>query len=246
MNSLDMKMQQEILVEISKLAKAVNYDSLFLCDKFADNFESMNNQEAYNLWAEQYDTNKNLTRDLEAKALRETLSKISFHSVLEIGCGTGKNSEWFVTKAGDVLSVDFSEEMLAKAKAKIGGVNIEFHQADITKPWDFTEKKIDLISFSLVLEHIYDLHFIFEQASQKINEGGHIYIGELHPFKQYAGSVARFDVKEETVRLECYQHHISEFLKEANAFNFSLVELNEWFDESNPLPRILSLIFRLK
>lgn len=204
----------------------------------------MDNQEAYNLWAEQYDTNKNLTRDLEARALRTTLDKLAFDTVLEIGCGTGKNSEWFITKATEVLSVDFSEEMLAKARAKICGFNIEFHQADITKPWDFTDNQFDLISFSLVLEHIQDLHFIFEQASKKVKEGGHIYIGELHPFKQYAGSVARFDVKEETLRLECYQHHISEFLKEAAAFNFSLVELNEWFDEEVSLPRILTLVLK--
>jgi hypothetical protein len=45
-------------------------------------------QESYNLWALQYDTNVNKTRDLEAIALRETLRLIPFNNCLEIGCGT--------------------------------------------------------------------------------------------------------------------------------------------------------------
>jgi 2-polyprenyl-3-methyl-5-hydroxy-6-metoxy-1,4-benzoquinol methylase len=206
----------------------------------------MNNQQAYNLWAEQYDTNRNLTRDLEGRVLRETLTKFSFSNVLEIGCGTGKNSEWLITKAESVTAVDFSEEMLAKAKAKITSPTIEFKQADITKEWNFTTGKFDLISFSLVLEHIQNLHFIFEQASKKITPGGHLYIGELHPYKQYAGSVARFEIGSETVKLQCYPHNISEFFKQASAFNFSLIELNELFDEEgeSSVPRILTLVFK--
>ena len=58
----------------------------------------MNTREAYNKWSEQYDTNINRTRDLEAVALRKTLSVIPFKRCLEIGCGTGKNTEWLVNR----------------------------------------------------------------------------------------------------------------------------------------------------
>ena len=37
----------------------------------------MNVQQAYNTWAEQYDTNQNKTRDLEGITLREVLADIS-------------------------------------------------------------------------------------------------------------------------------------------------------------------------
>ena len=77
----------------------------------------MNTQQAYNVWALQYDTNDNKTRDLEAQALRETLGTISFDNCLEIGCGTGKNTGWLISsKAKSVTAVDFSDEMLAKGK----------------------------------------------------------------------------------------------------------------------------------
>lgn len=52
----------------------------------------MNVQQAYNIWADQYDTNQNKTRDLEGIALREILQDIHFENCLEIGCGTGKNT----------------------------------------------------------------------------------------------------------------------------------------------------------
>ena len=50
----------------------------------------MDVEKAYNLWADQYDTNHNKTRDLEAISLRETLADLKFDNCLEIGCGTGK------------------------------------------------------------------------------------------------------------------------------------------------------------
>ncbi|MFN8165645.1 MAG: class I SAM-dependent methyltransferase [Bacteroidia bacterium] len=76
----------------------------------------METKEAYNLWANQYDTNENKTRDLEALSLRETLSQMYFNHALELGCGTGKNTEWLVERVNTLTAVDFSTEMLAKAK----------------------------------------------------------------------------------------------------------------------------------
>lgn len=53
--------------------------------------------------------------------------------------------------------MDFSEEMLAKAKEKITAEKIQFIKADITAPWTFSQQGYDLVSFSLVLEHIEEL-----------------------------------------------------------------------------------------
>jgi len=72
----------------------------------------MNTRQAYNTWASQYDTNENKTRDVEAKALREILANIPFENCLEIGCGTGKNTEWLIQKAEHITAVDLSDEML--------------------------------------------------------------------------------------------------------------------------------------
>ena len=107
-------------------------------------------KEAYNIWAHQYDTNENKTRDLEAQVLKDTLSDLRFSSCLAIGCGTGKNTEWLLTRADQVTAVDLSEEMLAKAKSKIQSPDVHFIQAGINQAWTFTKRLFDLVTFSLL------------------------------------------------------------------------------------------------
>ena len=205
----------------------------------------MSVQQAYNNWAEQYDSNENKTRDLEARSIRETLARFSFNHCLEIGCGTGKNTEWLIQKSKQITAVDLSEAMLAKARQKIRNESIQFIQADINQEWNFGENSFDLVTFSLVLEHIKDLDHIFEQVGRVLVKGGYVYIGELHPFKQYAGSKARFETKDGIQVVECYNHHISEFTNAANNHGLSLLRLNEYFDEDQlSLPRILTLFLR--
>jgi ubiquinone/menaquinone biosynthesis C-methylase UbiE len=205
----------------------------------------MNNQEAYNAWSKSYDSVKNNTRDVEAKALRETLSAESFDNVLEIGCGTGKNTMWLLTKAKNVVGADFSNEMLAQAKSKINAANVEFVQTDVREKWNFANDTFDLITCSLILEHIENIDFVFSQASTKLKTDGLFYIGELHPFKQYNGTKARFETDTGTFELECFTHHVSDYFDAARNNGFDCVSINEWFDDNDrtAIPRILTMIF---
>jgi len=206
----------------------------------------MDPKQAYNSWASQYDTNDNKTRDLEAKALRNILSSISFKSCLEIGCGTGKNTEWLLKKTVHITAVDLSKEMLFKAKEKIQSSHVEFKQADINSEWNFTENNFDLIVFSLVLEHIENLDHIFKEVYKKLNDGGYVYIGELHPFKQYTGSKARFETDKGLQVVQCYNHHVSAFIQSAKKYGLRLIDLDEYFDneDKTSMPRILTLLFQ--
>ncbi|RXK57514.1 class I SAM-dependent methyltransferase [Lacibacter luteus] len=205
-------------------------------------------QQAYNNWAQQYDTNANKTRDLEARSLRETLTPLSFTHCLEIGCGTGKNTVWLRDKAASVTAVDLSEEMLSKAKEKITATHVQFVQADITQPWSFATKQFDLVGFSLVLEHIEQLSPVLKKAADALTTGGHLYISELHPFKQYSGSKARFETEAGTQVVTCFNHHVSDFLDAAKENGLQLLTLNEYFDEDNRtnIPRLLTLLFQKK
>ncbi len=208
----------------------------------------MNNQEAYNAWSESYDFVKNNTRDVEAIALRKMLSAETFENVLEIGCGTGKNTAWLLTKAKSVTGADFSDDMLAQAKAKINADNVEFIKTDVRENWKFPDNYFDLITCSLILEHIENIDFVFNQANEKLKNGGLFYIGELHPFKQYNGTKARFETGSGTFELECFTHHVSDYFDAAKRNGFDCVSINEWFDDDNrtEIPRILTMIFSKK
>jgi ubiquinone/menaquinone biosynthesis C-methylase UbiE len=206
----------------------------------------MNVQEAYTHWSVQYDTNVNRTRDLEGVALRATLNNIPFDDCLEIGCGTGKNTAWLVTKAKHITAVDLTESMLAVARAKVTSDTVQFKQADITHTWHFPTKQYDLVGFSLVLEHIDDLEPIFERTAQVLKSGGYVYVGELHPFKQY--TKARFETEKGVQIVPCFNHHISDFTQAAQKFGLNIVAINEHFDDDDrtTIPRILTLLFKKK
>ncbi len=205
----------------------------------------MSISKAYDSWSSQYDTNLNKIRDLNKKATTQTLSNYEFKNVLELGCGTGKNTEWFVKDANKIIALDFSEKMLNIAKAKVSNRKVIFQTADLNQKWDVKDDFAELISVNLVLEHIKNLDFIFSQVFQKLKVNGIFFICELHPFKQYSGSKARYETDNGVKELEVYTHHISEYLKIAKNNNLKLIELNEWFDEdNNEIPRLISFVFK--
>ncbi len=206
----------------------------------------MSVREAYDQWSATYDKVENQTRDLEKRACEQILSTIEFADVIELGGGTGKNTGWLARRADKVVSVDLSEEMQAIARQKVGVGNVEFLVADVTKTWDLGPA--DLITCSLILEHVQHLGHIFTQASSHLLPGGYFYICELHPFKQYSGSKARFETDDGMHVLDCYVHHVTDYTDAAVAVGFSIERVDEWFDEDDraQTPRLISFLFRRK
>lgn len=205
----------------------------------------MSIQAAYNDWSAIYDTNENLTRDLDQNALRETLATQHFKSILEIGCGTGKNTAFLAQIGDEVHALDFSEGMIGQARRKLQAGNIRFTLTDLTKKWPCDNASIDLIVCDLVLEHIEDLVFIFAEAARVLRTDGKFFISELHPFRQYQGTKANFQQNGEKTEVQAFVHHISDFLDAANTQGLKLSELKEWWhraDQGKP-PRVISFLF---
>ena len=208
--------------------------------------DTTGNKQLYDKWSATYDTVENPTRDLERAACTETLSRIDLGRVLELGCGTGKNTGWLSERAASVVAADISPEMQSLARTKIASPNVDFQITDITKPWTFLREPVDLITASLVLEHIDHLGDVFGEAANALNIRGRFYVCELHPFKQYAGSKARFETDGGTEILDCFTHNVSDYLLAAEANGFVIERLDEWFDDGDrsSIPRLISFLFR--
>ena len=205
----------------------------------------MNVQEAYNNWSAAYDTDENLTRDLDRTVTRDTLLGLHCKSILEIGCGTGKNTALLAQIGEHVHAIDFSEGMLNKAREKLGSNNVTFSLADITKQWPRADQSVDLVVCNLVIEHIKDLPFIFSEAFRTLVQGGRFFICELHPFRQYQGTKARFQSDQGRSEIQAFVHHVSDFLGAAEANRLTLKSFREWWHDQdrNKPPRLASFIF---
>jgi ubiquinone/menaquinone biosynthesis C-methylase UbiE len=208
-------------------------------------------KDAYNHWAKTYDDVDNKTRDLDAVVIKNILRDIHAKTIIELGCGTGKNTPFLMDKCDKLMSVDFSKEMLLIAKNKIkndekSAPKIVFKQADITKKWTFG--KADLITCNLILEHIENIDFTFEQAAKSLKKRGHFFICEYHSFRQYQGKGARFEKDGKELEVEYFVHHISDFCEAAKRNGFILNDLQEWFDDNKrtQIPRLTSFLFQKK
>jgi SAM-dependent methyltransferase len=200
---------------------------------------------AYREWSQSYDEVENRTRDLDAVALRASGLDRAERDVVELGCGTGKNSIWLADGARSLVALDLSEEMLARARARVRAGNVRFVRHDLRTPWPLESRVADLVVANLVLEHIRDVGFIFAEAARVLRPAGELFISELHPFRQLLGSGAKLS-DEPGSRIEAYVHDVGEYVNAAIAAAFVVSHLGEWRDPDTAgdrarFPRLLTI-----
>ena len=164
----------------------------------------MSIKQAYNQWSTTYDADRNRTRDLDQAVTRQLLAGRRYRAIIELGCGTGKNTALFSQIGQTVQALDFSASMIGRARAKTSAPNVTFSVADITQPWPSADRSADLVACNLVLEHIEHLSFIYSEASRTLVESGRFFACELHPFRQCSHFWRRC---KPALRLKHHQQH---------------------------------------
>lgn len=197
----------------------------------------------YNAWAYQYDNNINPTRDLDKTVTRKSLSNIDFYKVLELGCGSGKNTEWLITKADKLVGLDFSKNMLDLARNKVKTDKVTFINADLNENWPINDNSFDLAVTNLTLEHIEALDHFFNSLFMKLTQGGKCFVCELHPQKQLSGSKAQFEENGSEIELDVYYHSELEYIESAEKAGFNLIAKKDWYDNEKDVPRLISFLF---
>ena len=197
----------------------------------------------YDAWAYQYDSNINPTRDLDKAITKKSLSNLNFSNVLELGCGSGKNTEWLITRANKLVGLDFSASMLNLARNKITSKKVTFINADLNEKWPVNNNSFDLITINLTLEHIEILDHIFNSMFMKLTKGGKCFVCELHPKKQLAGSKARFEENGTEIALDVFYHSEMEYIESAEKAGFNLIAKKDWYDNEKDVPRLISFLF---
>ena len=197
----------------------------------------------YNKWAFQYDNNINLTRDLDKIVIKKSLVNLNFSNVLELGCGSGKNTEWLITRANKLVGLDFSKGMLDIARNKIISPKATFIETDLNDKWGISNNAFDIATVNLTLEHIEILDHIFSSLFMKLTRGGKCFVCEIHPKKQLSGSKARFEINGTEFILDVFQHSEEDYIQSAEKAGFKLLTKKDWYDNENDIPRLISFLF---
>jgi ubiquinone/menaquinone biosynthesis C-methylase UbiE len=203
---------------------------------------------AYDRWAPQYDRDHNPTRDLDAVVLRRLLPRLDGVDVLELGCGTGKNTGALL-EARSVTAVDVSDKMLAGARAKHTARHVSFVRHDLCEPLPFDDDSFHLIVIDLVLEHLPALAPLFEECARVLRPGGTVSLIELSPYRQLAGARAHFADDAGEVGVPAYLHTHAEYFRAARAAGLRVDDVRDWYDGDDPsrppepgaAPRLLSM-----
>lgn len=204
---------------------------------------------AYDRWAGSYDVDRNATRDLDAIVLRRQPLELAGRDVLELGCGTGKNTAWLAERARRVVAMDLSVGMLAKARARVVSPLVQFVRHDVRTPWPVRDGAFDVVVGNLVLEHVADLAPVFAEGARVLRDGGQLYLCELHPFRQWRGAQARFtdDATGEVIRIPSHVHAVADYVNGGLDAGLELRRLGEWLEDAaapGSPPRLLSALFR--
>ncbi len=117
----------------------------------------------------------------EWPSLRALLPNMRGLRVVDLGCGFG----WFCRFAREqgaeqVLGLDISENMLARAKAMTADPAISYRQADLEFP-DLPERAFDLAFSSLALHYVADLGGLVAKLRRALRPGGTFVFSMEHP-----------------------------------------------------------------
>ena len=153
---------RELLDSVQKLGSGVAANPISTMDGYRD-------------WAPFYDLPGNQLIELEQPIVRQILDGLTAGVALDAACGTGRHAEYLASLGHQVIGVDSSPEMLARARAKIPAG--EFHEADMHH-LPVPDDHVDLVICALSLTHVPELAPVLAEIVRVLRPGGHLVISD--------------------------------------------------------------------
>jgi cytosine/adenosine deaminase-related metal-dependent hydrolase/ubiquinone/menaquinone biosynthesis C-methylase UbiE len=136
--------------------------------------------EAFDTWADVYDSQPNPLLALEQRLLDPMLPDVCGLDVLDAGCGTGR---WLHQLAGrsprSLLGADISPQMLLLAAAKLGN-NCDLRLGSCTA-LPFKNGAADLVLSCFVVSYVDDLETFAREIDRVARPGTTIFLTDMHP-----------------------------------------------------------------
>ncbi len=206
-------------------------------------------REGYDRWAPHYNNKGNPAVALKQREIRRLLGDVRGLQVVDLGCGTGRNSVEMAEAGAEVTAVDFSEGMLSQARQRPGAGRIRFAVRDLESPLPFDDSQFDRVLCSLALEHVVNLDTAFSEMARICRPEAQVIVIEMHPAMFLRGVSAHFhDPKTgQDVRPRSVGHQISDFVMASVRAGLVIEEMTEHIDDRGKHPGWpLLLTFRFK
>jgi malonyl-CoA O-methyltransferase len=167
--------------------------------------------------------------ELEEPEVDRALGDVKDLEVLDVGAGTGRHAVRVAQRGARVTAVDFSEEMLARARQKTGAERVRWLVHDVALPLPFEARSFDRVLSALVLEHIPvdDLASFFRDLGRVARDDGLIVVTAMHPAMFLKGVSANFRDDSGEVRPRSYVATLSDYVMGAIQAGLVIVSLAE-------------------
>ncbi|WP_025136305.1 class I SAM-dependent methyltransferase [Achromobacter sp. DH1f] len=117
----------------------------------------------------------------EWPALRALVPDVKGRDVVDLGCGFGWFCRWADEQgAANVLGLDVSENMLARARDTTRSTTIRYQRVDLDQ-LQLPPQSVDLAYSSLTLHYLEHLSALFATVHQALKPGGRFVFSAEHP-----------------------------------------------------------------
>ncbi|MFZ1084089.1 MAG: class I SAM-dependent methyltransferase [Terracidiphilus sp.] len=184
-------------------------------------------EEAYQLWAPEYDSAPNPLFCLEERHLAPLLPSAAHCDVVDLGSGTGRWLErLYPLQPRSLTGVDVSAAMLERAARKLGH-NARLVQADCLHT-PLGTNCADWILSSFLLSYVGDLHELAREAARIARSGALLVISDVHPATAKYGWKRTFRSAHKVVEIKTYPYQLHDLCAAMNETGFELESLNEY------------------
>jgi ubiquinone/menaquinone biosynthesis C-methylase UbiE len=192
-------------------------------------WRDVDTREGYDRWASNYDDDGNPLLALEEPEVDKALGDVAGLEVLDAGTGTGRHALRLAARGARVTACDFSDKMLARARAKQGAGRVRFENHDVTRPLPYADASFDRVLTALVLEHVPDVAAFLRELRRVTRPDGYIVVTAMHPAMFLRGVSARFHHEEsgEFLRPRSYVMQLSDYVMGALDADLRIVSLVE-------------------
>lgn len=132
-------------------------------------------REGYDRWAPFYDEPGNQLLDIEQPIVHEILDSLPVGVALDAACGTGRHSAYLASLGHEVIGVDTSPEMLARAREKVP--DGAFHEADLHDV-PLADDSVDLVVCAIALSHVANLDQALAELVRVLRPDGHLVLSD--------------------------------------------------------------------